>query len=185
MPAAKHPARKSREAVQHKREIFVREYVKDFNGTRAAAAAGYQANLANRQAYRLLQDPSVQAAVRSVLRGALKKVDASLERTMQEIARVAFSDVRDLFDESGKLRQPHELDDNAAASISGIDVEVNKDGDRVAKVRRVDKMAALTLLARHHKIVGDAVDSGKDALAMAERLGAARERLRRLREQQG
>lgn len=49
---------------------------------------------------------------------------------------------------------------------------------RVSKIRRADKMAALTLLAKHFKLVGDE-DEGVNKLAgaLADRLNAARQRV--------
>jgi len=41
-------------------DIFCREYVVDLNGTRAAIAAGYQANSAQQQATDLLSKPLIK-----------------------------------------------------------------------------------------------------------------------------
>jgi phage terminase small subunit len=106
------------------------------------------------------------------------------ERVMTELGRIAFSDIRHLYDEEGNLKPVHELSDDAAASITAIDVEVitrgrGEDAEPVVvkKIRRADKMGALGILAKHFKIIGDEGD-GISALAssLADRLKLARRR---------
>ena len=52
------------------------------------------------------------------------------------------------------------------------------------KIRAADKVAALSILSKHFKIVGnDADEAASAAVAVAEKLQKARERLRRMREE--
>lgn len=51
------------ENLPPRRRLFVREYVKDFNGGRAAARAGYTEKAADQVASRLLRNVKVRAAV--------------------------------------------------------------------------------------------------------------------------
>ena len=58
------------------------------------------------------------------------------------------------FAEDGSLRHITDLDDDTAATISAIDVELKREGPdapptTVVKIRRHDKMAALKILAQH------------------------------------
>jgi phage terminase small subunit len=73
-----------------------------------------------------------------------------------ELAKIAFGDLRDLFDGS-RLRLPGDLSDDAAARIASIE-GVTRPGapdengptvEYVHKVRAWDKIAALTQLGRH------------------------------------
>jgi len=116
---------------------------------------------------------------------ALDAAGVNAKRVMLELARVAFADVRQLYDEHGNMIPPHLMDDDTAATITAIDVEVSMRGSGenaepviTKKIRRADKMGALTLLAKHFKIVGDEGD-GVNALAsaLADRLDNARRRL--------
>jgi hypothetical protein len=166
------------------------------NGERAAEAAGY----APATALSLTKRADVRARVQELREGLLKATDITAQRVMLELARVAFADVRKVFDTDGKLIPIHKLDDDAAASIAGIEFEttskVNKGklvinlatGEmepettevhtKVAKIKRYNKDAALTTLAKHFKLVGDEGD-GVNALAnaLADRLNAARKRI--------
>ena len=96
------------------------------------------------------------------------------QRTLEEYAKIGYMqlDVRKLFDEQGNLIPVHELDDDAAALISSIEVsEVvseqlgTKDAPRVVltRVRKIrlhslgDKKAALDSMARHLGMFKDTV----------------------------
>src|SRR3546814_6731932 len=46
----------------------------------------------------------------------------SQDRVLQEIARLAFSDLRNLFDAQGNLIPVSELSDDAAASLAAVEV---------------------------------------------------------------
>lgn len=169
------------------REAFCREYVIDKNGNRAAIAAGFAKTGARQKAWSLLQEPAVQKRIVELTKRLLHKTDITAERVMLELARLAFSDVRGLYDEHGNLKPVHELDDDQAAAIAGLDIETSTSEDgkrsiRTTKVRRTDKTQALQTLARHFKLVGTDMDEAVGAaLAVADRMEQARERLKRMR----
>ena len=147
--------------------------------------AGQAAGLANRSvAYSVLHRPEVESRIQEILHQRFSKAGITAERTMKELARIAYGSVADLYDEEGRLLPPHLLPDDVAANVSRIKVELVGEGrgqDRVLTVvkdiKLGDKMAALTILARHFKIVGEEGD-GVNALAnaLADRLKQARHR---------
>lgn len=55
-------------------QVFISEYFVDYNGRQAAIRAGYTPEHAEKQAYRLLQQPHIKALVS-------EQVEARLERT--------------------------------------------------------------------------------------------------------
>jgi phage terminase small subunit len=170
MPALDKPAQ----------EAFAQSYVtQGFNSRRAAAVSGLAPSA--------VSHPVVQARIRELMELQFATMHVDAERVKQEIARIAFQDVRDLYDDKGNLIPPHELSDDAAATIAGIDVEIrggttNAQGVtspivETRKIRRADKLGALNLLAKHFKIVGDNDDAvGNLADALADRLTRARRR---------
>lgn len=147
--------------------------------------AGQAAGLATRQgAYAVLHRTDVEARVQEILHQRFSKAGITAERTMKELARIAYGSVADLYDEEGRLLPPHLLPDDVAANVSRIKVELVGEGHGENRVLTVvkdiklgDKMAALTILSRHFKIVGDESD-GVNALAnaLADRLKQARQR---------
>jgi phage terminase small subunit len=89
------------------------------------------------------------------------------DRVLQELARIAFFDIRKLYKDDGTLKRPDELDDDAAAVLAGIDVTEMNGNDAVAtftkKAKVFDKTAALTLAMRHLGMLKDKTElTGKD-----------------------
>lgn len=131
------------------------------------------------------RNPGVKERAQEIIQTRYAEQGITAKRVMTELARVAFASAKDVFDKDGNLIPIHEMSDDAAASISGIDVELHKVGRgddatyvTVKKIRRADKMSALNTLAKHFKIVGDEGD-GVNALAsaLADRLNAAKRRM--------
>lgn len=160
-------------------ETFAQHYATHRSTPLAAAASGLPAHV------RPSERPEVVARVQEIWGLAMATSNITPERVMRELERIAFQDIRPIFDSDGNLKPIHMLDDDTAATIASVDVEVKWQGkgdDMVPvttkKVRRVDKMAALNVLARHFKIVGDD-NEGINALAsaLADRLKSARNRV--------
>lgn len=174
-----------------KYERFCRAYVTNHNAGDAAQAIGTPARSARQSGHRLLQRPEIAARIAELDKKLLDKADITAERVMLELGRLAFADVRGLYDESGRLRAVHELDDDVAATIAGIEVDtVETSGGkgkptttvRTAKVKRFEKAGALKVLAQHFKIVGNEIDEAVSAaLAIAERMEKARARVKAMR----
>lgn len=165
-------------------EHFCQLYVLSRHGKRAAKEAGLPTTFVSNPNM-FLRRPYIAARIREILGLAMANADVTPERVMRELARVAFADARDLYDDEGNLLPVHMLNDDIAATISGIDVETHMEGKgddarpvTLRKIRRVDKMAGLSLLAKHFKIVGDEGD-GVNALAsaLADRLNRAKRRM--------
>ena len=168
---------------QHER--FALAYAGHRNSTKAAIESGFAAHLGQD----LLGNRGIRTRVRELWGDAMENAGAGPERVIQELCRVAFASARDLYNpETGLPLAPHELTDDVAATIAGIETETRweKDGSDLdapatpvvtTKYKRVDKMAALTLLAKHFKVVGDE-GQAQSAMAgvLAEALAAGRRR---------
>jgi phage terminase small subunit len=173
-------------------EAFARHYVHLHNAAKAGAMVGYSKSTADALISRY---PTVAARVAELTDMLLKKTDITAERVMLELGRVAFSDLRKIVDDDGRLLPLKDLDADTAAAIAGIEVESRTEvvkgldlatGEPVTrmtpvvttKIKRSDKVAALNILAKHFKLVGDEGD-GVNALAsaLADRLQSARRRV--------
>jgi len=132
---------------------FVAEWLKDHNGKQAAIRAGYSERSAEQQASALLSNPKVKAEVEKRMTKLMNNLDITAERVLKERARLAFFDVRKLLDSTGRPLAIHELDDDTAAAIAGLDVanignsEVGE--GEVLKIKLADKNASLTALEKH------------------------------------
>jgi len=86
------------------------------------------------------------------------------ERTLLEIARIAYSDVASFFNPDGTIKKPHELDEDQRASLAGFEASIQNvsagDGkqDVIHKFKAWDKTKALEMLAKHFGMLQDKVD---------------------------
>jgi phage terminase small subunit len=87
------------------------------------------------------------------------------DRVLQELARLAFSDLRRAFNEDGTLKLPNEWDDDTAAAMAGVDTSVTSIGTAedpatltTKKVKVFDKSTALTLAMRHLGMLNDKLE---------------------------
>lgn len=146
-----------------KEQRFVAEYLVDFVGSDAAKRAGYAPNSAKVTASRLLTKPEIKAAVESKRAKQIESTDLTAARVLEELRRVAFSDLRTLFDEKGDLRPLHTLTADQAACIAGVEVVIKNakagDGvtDTVHKIKIWDKPKALEMLAKHFGLLVEQV----------------------------
>lgn len=137
-----------KEATARRRARFVDAVIANGgNATQAAIAAGYSEKTARQQAARLLSDVSISAAIAQRSRALTEQFELSAERTLREMARLAYFDIRSLFNADGTLKAIHELDEDTAAAIASVEVdEILVKGVVVGhtkKVRIWDKNSAL------------------------------------------
>lgn len=85
---------------------------------------------------------------------ALRQIDITAERTMLEVARMAFADRRGIW-QDGRLKPLEEWTADQAALLEGLEVVIKNaqagDGhtDTVHKVKLSQKLGALEILAKH------------------------------------
>ncbi len=90
-----------------------------------------------------------------------KRLDLTGEQVLRELARIGFSDIRQLFDEDGTLRPIRTLDEQTAAMISSLEHDAIYSGTgknrklvgHTNKVKLWDKVQALVTLARHFQLL--------------------------------
>jgi len=152
-----------------KRKRFVDEYLVDLNATRAAIRAGYSRKTAAVIATKMLRFPNVAAAIKHRIGAREQRTEITQDRVLKELARIAFFDIRKLYDEDGSLKRPTDLSDEAAAVLAGVDVVEMADGAKshvpmyTKKAKVFDKTTALTLAMRHLGMLTDKTElTGKD-----------------------
>lgn len=103
--------------------------------------------------------PQVKAAARERLADLIDP-----DRALREAARLAYSDVRQIFDAEGKLLPVKDWPPELAAAVGGIEVVKRNvdsgDGrtDDVIKVKVWDKPRALEMLFKHLGLLTDRVE---------------------------
>lgn len=155
-----------------KQRRFADEYLIDLNATAAYKRAGYAAegNSAEVNASRLLSNAKVAEYIQAAMdeRSQETKIDAN--KVLSEIGKLAFADIRKVFDSEGRLLPIHQLPDEIAASISSIEVVTSRvpggepaDVEHTSKIKFWDKRGSLELLGKHLKLFTDKTElTGKD-----------------------
>lgn len=139
----------ARQVAKDRRLEFVCAYLSNgHNGTAAAITAGYSAKSAAVTASQLIKDREIQQLIASEAQKAAQKSELTVERAVREVARIAFFDIRKLFDDDGQLKPVSELDDDTAAGIASIEVveERGRNGEVIGytkKLKVCDKNSAL------------------------------------------
>lgn len=150
---------KSATGLNARQTLFVSEYLVDLNASEAAIRAGYSRRTAGQHGRRLLQNATVLAAIQRAQAARVARVQVRADDVLRELARLAFGDLRNVFDESGNLKRMNELDDTTAAVLSSVEVVTRSAGDGeveyVHKVRCWDKPRALEMLAKHLGLLSD------------------------------
>lgn len=154
-----------------KQRSFVHEYLIDLNATQAAIRAGYSKRTAGQMGFELLKKPEIAAAIAEAQRERSARTQITQDRVLQEVARIAFLDLRKALNADGSLKAITELDDDTAAALAGLDLLEEFEGhgeDRqqigwTKKMKLADKVRALELLMRHMGMLNDKVKLQGDA----------------------
>jgi phage terminase small subunit len=128
--------------------LFVVEFLVDLNATQAAIRAGYSAKTAEQIGYQLLQKTSVQSAIQEAMRAREKRIELSQDLVVQQLAKIAFADIKDVVTwERGliQVRPSDEVDGTILAEIS----ETVNDSGFTKKIKLNDRMRALMKLYDH------------------------------------
>lgn len=104
-------------ALSARHAAFVAEYLIDRNATQAAIRAGYSKKTAHSIGAELLGRPGVAAAIAKASAEVADRAGVTAERIIQERRRIALADPRKIMHEDGRVKLPHELDDDIAAAI--------------------------------------------------------------------
>lgn len=142
-----------------RQQAFVDNYLISRNATQAAIKAGYSKKGANVTGSQLLANPNIAAVLGAKAQRVAEKLEISLERTLQEVAKVAFASAANFQRISAEDGQPR-IDFRRATeaqldALAAVTVEEFMDGrSDKRQVRRVkfalhDKAKALDMLMKH------------------------------------
>lgn len=125
--------------------------------------------------------PQVKKAAEQRLRDVLAEA-LDPDRSLREMARVAFSDIRELFDADGKLLPLKKWPEDIARAVAGIETvtgNVDKgDGkfDTVVKIKLWDKSRSLENALKKHGHLVEKLDV-TGTVDIVDRLAAGRKRV--------
>jgi len=176
-PVKKKTVSAKREVIEltEREERFCREYVCDaaLNATRAYRKAfphvAYSTAKVN--ACKLLTQTNFSRRVKELAQDRFRRLGISIERVIAEIAKLAFYDPRDFFDDDNRLKPLSELEPDQAAVIAGIETLHKITGDDsdcmavVTKIKLPDKRANLELLGKYLKMFSDSTPAPSKHIA--------------------
>lgn len=148
----------SKTAAADRRKLFVQHYIENGrNATQAAISAGYTERSARTRGAELVKDRNILAMIDEVT-GKMEAITGlSLERTLRECARLAYSDPRNFYFADGTLKPVSEWTDDMAATVASLEVLEEYEGqgeDRklvgyTKKLKLWDKNSAIEKAMKH------------------------------------
>jgi len=138
-------------ALSAKQELFVYEYLKCFNATRAAIAAGYSERSAYNQGSRLMKNDDVTRAIEQFMQANAM----SATEVIHHLTQIARGDMDELMDDKGNLDIYEARQHGATNLIKRVRQRsiVTEDSDiHEAEIEPYDRLKALELLAKYHHL---------------------------------
>jgi phage terminase small subunit len=173
--------------LTEKERLFVEEYVKDFNASRAARVAKYGSTPTStrKAASHLLTKGHIRAAVGAHFAKRKRRFKNEEERILNELRSIAYSNMKDLaqWDSGGvTFKNSDDVARRVTAAVSEVSDSVNESGTSV-RLKKHDKIKALELLGRHFGMFWKEADDGfgKDKGARGSHFDRVRESLLRVR----
>ncbi|MDY3558391.1 terminase small subunit [Gemmata sp. JC673] len=149
---------------------FCALYAESGNATRAYLAAGFpcpNTNAAGVQAFKLLRKGKIRDLIRRMQGEALDAAQVTTDRIAQGLARIAFADRADLFDDRGRLLPPRAWPADVAGTVEGVESEdlfeavADPNGPKrrelvgyARKVKTARRTEALKVLAQWRRMIG-------------------------------
>lgn len=139
-------------------KLFADKYILLNNGTKAAVAAGYSEKSARSQASQLLALEEIEEYIEKQRAKAMSKTGITIEKVLNEYARIAFFDIREIYAPDGEMYNIHQFDDDTAHAIGSIETaeqwEKTEGGKyeitgTIKKVKPHDKIRALDSISKH------------------------------------
>ena len=144
---------KHTQSLTPKQEMFCQEYIIDFNGTRAAIAAGYSEKTATVTANETLRKPYIATRLQELMKAREERTEITQDMVVKELAKVAFINADQFYHDNGDVKYLSEMDTNTRAALSGYSIKTINIGDGMVEHIPVhkthDKMKALELLGKH------------------------------------
>lgn len=137
--------------LTEKQKIFCREYVKYWNGTRAAIKAGYSEDSAKEIASENLTKPNIQKYIAYLKANLAELAEITPFMVLAEYSKIAFSSIAHLHNTWIERKEFDELTDEQKACIAEISTQTRTtktlDGDVIevdyVKIKLHDKLKSL------------------------------------------
>ena len=146
-------------ALTPKQGIFIAEYLVDFNGTRAAVAAGVPEKSAAGTAARWLKNAAIARAIAERRARRVQKLEEAADLIDQQLANAIMLDAGRFYDEAGKLIPIRLLPEDVRRLIHSVEDE-RRGNTRVQRFKTIDKARAIELYGKRAGLFTERVDHG-------------------------
>ena len=145
--------------LPRKRRMFSNYIIAGKSGAEAARLSGYSHKAAQQIAFKLLTITVIQEYIQIKSSKLLAEIKENQLSTLSMIQNCAHYDIKKLYDEKGRLKPIHELDDATAAAICAIEIDIVRKGRKVnsktVKIKLSDRAKYLEMLAKAQGIYSD------------------------------
>lgn len=134
---------KSPDSLTDKEYLFANYYLGEanLNATEAAKLAGYSSNTARQQGSRMLTNVNIKKYIQSKSSEILESIGVTQEKVLAEIAKIAFTDITEFFNDDWSLKKVGEISKGKTGAIKSI-----KKSENGASIQMHDKIKALITL---------------------------------------
>lgn len=143
-----------------KQKIFCDEYLIDMNATRAykvAYPSCKKDKTARANSSRLIANANIQEYLDKRRKDRERRTEITQDMVLKELAKIAFLDIRKMYDDKGNLKYIHDIDDSTAGAITSIEsieefAGYGENREQIGynkKVKMSDKAKALELIGKH------------------------------------
>lgn len=145
-----------------KQEIFCKEYVKDFNASRAAKAAGYSKNTCYTIGAENTKKPHIKARIAELMGDRNERLQIDSDYVLRRLEQIDNLDVGEILDDSGALLPIKQWPKEWRTSVAGVEVATLKGESVISKIKWPDKLKALEMLGKHTKVSAWTSDLDED-----------------------
>jgi phage terminase small subunit len=137
---------------------FADRYFETLNGSQSAIWAGYSEATSRQKAYELLNEPEIEEYLTKLKAEYSEKTGITRQRVLDEYAKIAFFDIREIYDVDGGLINVKQIDDKSAGALASIKSSEEWGEDQygnkavvgtIKEVKVFDKIRALQDLGKH------------------------------------
>ncbi len=144
---------------------FPREFIIDLDKGKAAVRSGYAEKTSHAAGTRLYKDPRIKKLIKAEIAKQAKRTNIEADKVLKEIALSGFSNIQNLFDDQGHLKNIRSLPPEVAASIASIEVVTKTipfsdpvEVEYIHKIKMVSKENSLRDLGKHLKLFTEKVE---------------------------
>ncbi len=146
--------KKPKQGLTDKQIKFCQEYIIDFNRTQAAIRAGYSTQTAGKIGWENLTKPEIQDFIAELLAERELRTRITADMVVKEIAKIGFANVKNYYDEEGRIKLLKDISDEHAAAIHEVKTKEFVMMDGTSKIVETtfklhSKPGALDMLMKH------------------------------------